>query len=207
MFWTDSSIQTSFSTEEILIAILIFLGFSIFGLMRMIPKTSRKNSFILNFLKIFSIPFIFAIIAIFTDTHKIAQWYYGEENVVKSSSDHKSEFRISNTNSETVYIWNGKSLKNKEGELIIRFTDNNIYDSESNKILTWSNSKLKTAKAKLLYYIDSGFIYNKQREKLFRIKLGKIYGSDKNIVLKTASPYDIPKAVLVFSVLHYTNKL
>jgi hypothetical protein len=153
MFWTDDSIQTSFSMMEVMIAVGLFLLATLYYLIR--TRAARKQmgvnggSFIRNFVKILAIPLAFAVIAILVDEHKIAVMLYGEENVVKSDyvvkeNDADKVAVISKPSGGNLYKWDGLYLRQPSGKIIIRYEENRFMTAVGKPIIKWEDQYFKS---------------------------------------------------------------
>jgi hypothetical protein len=215
MFWTDGSIQTSYTTTDILIAFGLIIVGAIYYLWR--TKRSRqaaginKGTFRKNFIKISAIPFILVIVVISTDEHKIAQLIYGEENVVKS--DYKIESPIDNmvviskVSGQNIYKWDGTYLRKASGQILVSYKDQRFLTPAGKPLLKWDAPYIKTVSGKNLFIFENNTLSEISGKNLYKFDLNHIskVQSGQNI-LSINRPYDIPKEVLVFAILHY-NKL
>jgi hypothetical protein len=213
MFWTDDKIQTSFTTNEILLAIGIFLLITIYALIRkgLIFNKHSNPKVIYNFIKLFTIPLLLAVFYIFFDSYKFAQIVYGEDNVVKSDYKHKAKKNVLSTISKvsgnTVYKWDGKFLTTNTGKKLIKFENNFFMTASGKKLLKWEDESLLTIGGKRLFKYENKIISKQSGKNIYKIEMDKVYKISGSNILEIKNPYDLPNEILVFAVLHFEKKI
>ncbi|BDD05214.1 hypothetical protein AUTU_26970 [Aureibacter tunicatorum] len=212
MFYTDDTIQTSFTTEEILAAIFLFLAATAFFLYRIRSiRNQSGKSFNTNFLKFFIPPFIFAVGAIFYES-EILNFFSGQsDNQTNQTSSRPasmdSNIVISEISGNNLYHWNGKSLKTPSGKPIITYTNHEYQTPSGKTLLKWENDCIVTPSGKKLFEHKAGKISQINGPSLFKIEMDKVSKISGNNILSINKPYEIPREVVIFATLHYLNQL